>query len=58
MRKWFNTELSKREWEKVRVFLKANDIKYEASGVGTMVHIEVLVNSKETDIINSFLDTL
>lgn len=58
MKKWLNTELNKNEWEKARVFLKENNIKYEASGCGSMVHIEVLVDSKEASEINSFLDTL
>ena len=58
MRKWLNTELTKSEWEKTRVFLKENAIRYEASGCGSMVHIEIYANAEETDMINSFLDVL
>ena len=58
MRKWLNVELSKSEWEKTRVFLKENAIKYEASGCGSNVHIEMYVNTEETDMINNFLDSL
>ena len=57
MKRWLNTELSKKEWEKTRVFLKANNIKYEASGVGSMVHVEVYADDKEVNAINTFLDT-
>lgn len=58
MRKWLSTELTKSEWEKTRAFLKENAIRYEASGCGSMVHIEMYVSTKEADIINSFLDAL
>lgn len=58
MRKWLNCELSKMEWEKARVFLKNNNIRYEASGCGSLVHIEVFVNSGEIQAVNNFLDTL
>lgn len=58
MRKWLNVELTKPEWEKTRVFLKENAIRYETSGCGSNVHIEMYVNAEETDMINSFLDVL
>lgn len=58
MRKWLSTELTKSEWEKTRVFLKENAIKYEASGCSSNVHIEMYVNAEETDMINDFLDAL
>ena len=57
-RNWLNCELSKTEWEKLRVFLKQNGIKYEASGCYTLVHIEVFVNDTERDMIDQFIDTL
>lgn len=58
MRKWLNCELSKSKWEKTKVFLKENGIKYEASGCGALIHIEAFVNSSETTMINNFLDVL
>ena len=54
MRKWLNCELSKMDWEKARVFLKSNNIRYEASGCGSGIHVEVF----EAQAINCFLDTL
>ena len=47
MRKWLNCELSKMEWEKARVFLKSNNIRYEVSGCGSGIHVEVFANDNE-----------
>ncbi len=57
MRKWLNCELSKMEWEKAKVFLKNNNIRYEASGCSSGIHVEVFVNGNESQVINNFLDT-
>lgn len=58
MRRWLSCELSRNEWEKVRTFVLLNDIKYEASGVGALVHVEMYVNEVETRMVNDFIDTL
>lgn len=58
MRRWLSCELSRDEWEKVRTFVQKNDIKYEASGVGVLVHAEVYVSEAETRMVNDFIDTL
>ena len=58
MRKWLNCELSKTEWDKARIFLKNNNIRYEASGCGSGIHVEVFANDTEIRSINCFLDTL
>jgi hypothetical protein len=44
--------------EKVRVFLRSNNIRYEASGCGSGIHVEVYANDSEAQSINCFLDTL
>lgn len=58
MRRWLSCELSRDEWEQVRTFVQKNDIKYEASGVGALVHAEVYVSEVETRMVNDFIDTL
>lgn len=58
MRRWLNCELSHDEWEKVRTFVQKNGIKYEASGVGALVHAEMYVDATETRMVNDFIDTL
>ena len=58
MRRWLSCELSRDEWEQVRTFVQKNDIKYEASGVGALVHAEMYVDATETRMVNDFIDTL
>lgn len=58
MKLYKNVELSKDDSSKLREFLIDNKIKFETSGVGDLVHFEILVNSLEEKKINNFLDTL
>lgn len=58
MKRWLSCELSRDEWEKVRTFVQKNDIRYEASGVGALVHAEMYVDATETRMVNDFIDTL
>lgn len=58
MRRWLSCELSRDEWDKVRTFVQKNDIRYEASGVGALVHAEMYVDATETRLVNDFIDTL
>lgn len=58
MRRWLSCELTRDEWTKVRTFVQKNDIKYEASGVGQLVHAEMYVDATETRMVNDFIDTL
>ena len=57
-RTWKNVELSRPRYEKFRTFLKENGIKYEPSGVGMSVHVEVFVNDAETEMLNSYLEVI
>lgn len=58
MRRWLSCELTHDDWEKVRTFVQKNDIKYEASGVGALVHAEMYVDATETRMVNDFIDTI
>lgn len=58
MKLYKNVELSKDDSNKLRAFLVENKIKFETSGVGDLVHFEILVNSLEEKKINNFLGTL
>ena len=57
MRIYKNVELDKATADKFGKFLKANNIYYEASGVGMMTHFEVLVDESETELCNNFLES-
>ena len=58
MTRWLSCELTRDEWTKVRTFVQKNDIKYEASGVGQLVHAEMYVDATETRMVNDFIDTI
>lgn len=58
MKLYKNVELSKSDAEQLKIFLKNNKIKFEASGAENLVHFEILVNKFEEKKINEFLDTL
>ena len=58
MRRWLSCELTHDEWTKVRTFVQKKGIKYEASGVGALVHAEMYVDATETRMVNDFIDTL
>lgn len=58
MKLYKNVELNKNDADKLRVFLKDNKIKFETSGVGKLIHFEILVNRFEEEKINKFLNTL
>ena len=58
MRRWLSCELTHDDWKKVRTFVQKNDIKYEASGVGALVHAEMYVDATETRMVNDFIDTI
>lgn len=58
MKLYKNVELSKSDAEQLKVFLKNNKIKFEASGAENLVHFEILINKFEEKKINEFLDTL
>ena len=58
MKKWYSCELNQADWVKFRSFLKENSIKYEASGCGSLVHIEVYADPREFEMSERFLYNL
>ena len=56
--KWFSMELSKIEWAGIRPILKELECKYEASGCGALIHIEVYCTPDTAGVINAEIDSL
>lgn len=56
--KWFAMELSRAEWAGIRPIFKEFGCRYEASGCGTLVHIEVYCEPGVADAINAAIDSL
>lgn len=55
-RKWKSVEVTKEIAEKLRRFLKVKGIRYEASGCYNLIHFQILVNERETEKINTWLE--
>lgn len=51
-----NCELAKGTAEKFKAFLKRNNIKYEASEAGHLIHFECLMDDAQMELANRFLD--
>lgn len=59
MKKWYNVELfNSSEIDSFRLFLKSTGIPYEASGVGSGIHFEVLLDSQTFPVAEKFLASL
>ena len=58
MEKWFSMELNAVEWAGIRPILKSLGCKYEASGCGMLVHVEVYCSVDTVDAINDAIDNL
>ena len=56
--KWFSMELSKIEWLRIRPTLEEFECRYEASGCGMTVHVEVYCTPSTADAINAAIDNL
>lgn len=59
MKKFYNFDtrfISLRD--KLRAFLKDNNIYYELSGAYSYYHFEILVDRSELEKVNSFLDSI
>lgn len=57
-KKYRNTEVTVAEAEALRIFLKENDIEYEPSQCGELIHFEILCDNDEMYAINDFIDSL
>ena len=57
MKKWFNFETENPSVkDNLRMYLKANDIKYELSSCFDGWHFEIFVDENRVEDINEFLD--
>lgn len=56
--KWYNTEVTKGESEKLKRFLQWNGIKHETSGCYGKVHFEILCTENQATEINEYLDNM
>lgn len=63
-RRWHNVELSSKvqinghsDSDAFRKFLMDNNIKYETSAAGDMIHFEVLIDNSEMEKCDTFLGT-
>lgn len=53
-----NTELSKRDADMFKKFLKSHNIKYEASEAFNLIHFECYVSDEEAALCDDFLHGL
>lgn len=64
MKKWYNIELTREEWEEFRWILKRDGEevgepwKYEASGAGELIHIEIECLPSELRYLNELLSEI
>ena len=56
--KWFSMELNRVEWAGIRPILNELGCRYESSGCGMMVHVEVYCTPDIADTINDEIDNL
>ena len=56
--KWFSMELNRVEWAGIRPILKELECKYECSGCGMLVHVEVYCTPDTASNINTAIDNL
>ena len=56
--KYYSIELRQAAANKLQQFLHSNGIKFETSGAGTYLHLEILTNTSGADAINEFLDSI
>ncbi len=58
--KWYNIQLDKNKAEKLKSYLKENNIKYEVSEVennnGNLIHFEIQLNPKMLQTVSSYID--
>lgn len=57
-RNWKSVNLTKEDTDLFRNFLIDNEIRFETSGNGNLVHFEVLVNSTEQAVCDNFLSNI
>lgn len=58
MKKFYSVELDKGNAEKLKVFLKENEIYFEPSACYNLIHFEIKMDKAEMEMVNSFLENL
>ena len=58
MEKWYSMELTETEWASIRPILKKVGCRYETSGCGSLVHVEVYCTPDIASDINAAIDSL
>lgn len=58
MKKWYSVQLNSEEAKTVRWFLKKNNIKFETSGCGSLVHFEIYCTEEDAKIIDEYIDNI
>lgn len=57
-REWYNVELPKTKAELLKAYLNDYGIYFEPSEMYYLIHFEILMNEKETSLVNTFLEKL
>lgn len=56
--RWYNVELSKEKAEEFKYWLRGENIYFEPSSAGNLIHFECLMNPFLRDCANTFLQSL
>lgn len=54
----YSIELPRNEWELFRVILKVQDIPYEPSECGDLVHVEIMCTEKDAIALEASLNVI
>ena len=58
MKHFYNVELNKEDAEKLKMYLKENEIYFEPSACYNLIHFEIKVDEEEVKKVNAFLEKL
>lgn len=58
MKKYFNIEIYENESKKLKEFLINNNIKFESSDTGNLIHFEMLLDNNEYNKVKSFIENI
>ena len=58
MKKYFNIEVYENESKKLKKFLINNNIKFESSDTGNLIHFEMLLDKYEYCKVNNFIESM
>lgn len=58
MKRYYGVELNRIDAEKLKVFLKSEEIYFEPSACYNLIHFEIKANKEEIKKVDDFLETL